>query len=180
MGMDVSGKNPTTEAGAYFRNNVWWWRPLAEYVCEVAPDITAACEYWGSNDGGGLEEDDAKELAAALREEIASGRCKEYAEDYEARRKAAPRIPCRLCDATGARRDTVGVDAGFLTKTCPATVKDEDGGETPHPRAGQAGWCNACDGRGTQESYDSHYPFSVANVEEFCTFLEGCGGFEIW
>ena len=22
------------QSGTYFRNNVWWWRPLAEYVIE--------------------------------------------------------------------------------------------------------------------------------------------------
>ena len=26
--------------GYYFRNNVWWWRPLWSYVCDyIAPDI---------------------------------------------------------------------------------------------------------------------------------------------
>lgn len=32
MGMDVSGINPTTEAGKYFRANVWSWRPLASLI----------------------------------------------------------------------------------------------------------------------------------------------------
>ncbi len=25
--------------GAYFRNNVWWWRPLWNYVTELCDDI---------------------------------------------------------------------------------------------------------------------------------------------
>jgi hypothetical protein len=29
MGMDVYGKEPKSDKGEYFRNNVWWWRPLA-------------------------------------------------------------------------------------------------------------------------------------------------------
>lgn len=180
MGMDVSGKNPTTEAGAYFCNNVWWWRPLAEYCCEIAPEITANCEYWQSNDGDGLEDDDAKELAAILRAEVASGRCKTYADAYEARRKALPRETCDLCNGTGIRSDALGVEHGQTTKVIPATTKDSDGTETPHPRAGQVGWCNGCDGIGTRQASSSHYPFTVENVEEFATFLEGSGGFEIW
>ena len=28
-----------------------------------------------------------------------------------------------------------------------------------------------------QENYNAHYPFSIENVEEFCSFLEDCGGF---
>ena len=35
MGMDVYGIAPTSERGEYFRNNVWWWRPLWDYCCEV-------------------------------------------------------------------------------------------------------------------------------------------------
>jgi hypothetical protein len=34
MGMDVYG-----ESGNYFRNNVWWWRPLANYCQAIAPHI---------------------------------------------------------------------------------------------------------------------------------------------
>jgi hypothetical protein len=30
-----------------------------------------------------------------------------------------------------------------------------------------------------QEDYSAHYPFSKENVEEFCAFLEDCGGFAI-
>jgi hypothetical protein len=32
MGMDLHGKNPTTEEGEYFRNNIWSWGPLADYI----------------------------------------------------------------------------------------------------------------------------------------------------
>ena len=39
MGFDVSGLKPETEEGMYFRNNVWWWRPLWEYICETCGDI---------------------------------------------------------------------------------------------------------------------------------------------
>jgi hypothetical protein len=35
MGFDVYGKSARSEKGEYFRNNVWWWRPLAEYVLET-------------------------------------------------------------------------------------------------------------------------------------------------
>jgi hypothetical protein len=53
MGMDVCGKKPGAPEGAYFRATVWWWWPLADYVCEVAPEITHKCQHWHSNDGDG-------------------------------------------------------------------------------------------------------------------------------
>jgi hypothetical protein len=72
MGMDVYGRNPTNETGEYFQRNVWGWRPLAVAVQRIAPDICAKCKYWQSNDSDGLEADDAKALASAIRNHIDS------------------------------------------------------------------------------------------------------------
>src|SRR4051812_41756869 len=84
MGMDVIGKNATTERGEYFRNNVWWWHPLARYVCEVAPEITGHCSNWHSNNGDGLSGSQARELAKKLQQKIDSGQTAAYAAIYEA------------------------------------------------------------------------------------------------
>ena len=35
MGMDVYGKEPKNETGEYFRSNVWWWRRLWDFVCDI-------------------------------------------------------------------------------------------------------------------------------------------------
>ena len=69
MGMDVYGKQPTADEGKYFRNNAWWWRPLADYCVEVAPAITAACTHWQSNDADGLHfsVENVQEFIAFLR-----------------------------------------------------------------------------------------------------------------
>jgi hypothetical protein len=67
MGMDVYGTEPKNEKGAYFRNNVWWWRPLWEYCEFVAPELTCTVENGYSNDVDGLDGEDAKDIAKALR-----------------------------------------------------------------------------------------------------------------
>lgn len=171
MGMDVYGKKATTEAGKYFRNNVWWWRPLAHYVVEHGPqEIVGKCIYWQSNDGDGLGKKDSLALAAWLREEIASGLVKDYADRRDAALKALPMLPCKYCEATGTRRDAVGVANGQVKR-----VIEEEG----HPRNGQTGWCNGCNGVGEVADDETRYPFSVENVAEFATFLESCGGFKI-
>ena len=41
MGMDVFGNNPRNKEGEYFRNNVWWWRPLADFILECYPEIAS-------------------------------------------------------------------------------------------------------------------------------------------
>lgn len=73
MGMDIYGKAPASTEGEYFRNSVWWWHPLAEYITHAHPDLAAACTLWHTNDGDGLDADDAAALADALTEDLNNG-----------------------------------------------------------------------------------------------------------
>jgi hypothetical protein len=160
MGMDVCGKQPTTEHGEYFCNNVWWWRPLAEYMFEIAPEIAANCRHWHSNDGDGLNGHDSLRLAELLQKEIDSGRTAAYAKCRESELEMAPDERCFLCEGTGTRKPVPECGAGDPTK-----------GGIP---------CNGCAGHGYTRAWATKYHFSVENVREFVTFLRGCGGFEIW
>jgi len=73
MGMDVYGKNQESEKGAYFRNNVWWWRPLWNYCEELHGDITHKVESGYSNDGDGLDAENALALGQRLLNDLATG-----------------------------------------------------------------------------------------------------------
>lgn len=151
MGMDVCGvDNPD----AYFRNNVWWWRPLADYCCDIAPDVTSHCHYWQSNDGDGLNAGDAIALADRLEVELVAGRTEAYAAIRQAELDRIPDEPCTICGGTGLR-------------AAPPTVGP---GDEP---------CNGCDSKGKRRPFDTYYPFSADNVRKFVEFLRVCGGFEI-
>jgi hypothetical protein len=152
MGFDVIGKK-----GTDFRNNVWGWRPLADYCMDLAPEIAEKCECWHLNEGGGLEEEDALALADRLQQEIDSGRCAAYETDYSARIEAMPEKLCRVCEGTGIRNPGPGDGHGGTSVTCY--------------------WC---EGSGRTKPWEANYPFSVENVRNFIAFLRGCGGFEIW
>lgn len=165
MGMDVYGKNPTTETGHYFRNNIWWWRPLADYVTTAYPQITEGCVYWHSNDGDGLGDRGAKALADALDRDLASGKIAEYAAQREVYLGALPTEECWLCKGSGVRTDEIGQKYGYDVPRDPATGR---------------GGCNGCSGTGRTEPAERSYPFDVDNVREFAAFLHDCGGFEIW
>lgn len=165
MGMDVHG-----ESGAYFRNNAWWWHPLAEYIEKVAPEMVN--QSWHYNDGAGLNAEDSIKLAELLEAELASGRTVEYQIKYEAHLASLPHENCKICGGTGVRSDAVGVEMGQTTKIIPS---DPPG----HPRAGQIGWCNGCDGVGHKPHFATNYPFSAENVQEFAKFLRECNGFTI-
>ena len=74
--------------GDYFRSNVWWWRPLADYIitytnCVSEDDI----ERWGYNDGHKVSEEEAKAIAEQLKHLIKTGHTRKHAEDYERERK---------------------------------------------------------------------------------------------
>ena|SRR5262245_36679885 len=100
MGFDLSGRNPSSEAGKYFCNNNAWWHPLAEYCCEVAPRITRTCKYWHSNDGDGLSAIACVALADRLQADIDSGRAARIEArnkaEIEARKARLPSEPCPI------------------------------------------------------------------------------------
>jgi hypothetical protein len=157
MGMDVYGKNPSSEVGRYFRNNVWWWRPLWDYVVEVAPHLTEGVD-GHMNGGDGLGKKAATRLTKILTAEIEAGRTAQYATERAAKIEALPDEPCGLCHGTGTRTDKLAKKVGC----------DRPGG------------CNACEGKGTVRPWVTNYPFNVENAVEFRDFVAASGGFEIW
>jgi hypothetical protein len=61
--------------GAYFRNNVWFWRPLWSYVCSVCYDILSDkdVEKGQWNDGKTISKTKAKKIARKLRQMFREG-----------------------------------------------------------------------------------------------------------
>lgn len=171
MGMDVYGKSPVSEKGSYFRNNVWWWRPLWDY-CETFHGDLVGNVSGHYNDGDGLDEEGAKALAQRLFDDLEQGRIDTYAEGYRQALAALPMEHCGFCSGTGIRTDEVGVDMGMPDKALDEAIAIIVG--RTH------GWCNACYGRGEKESIAASYSFDKENVVEFATFLMDSGGFEIW
>ena len=151
MGMDVSGKNPVSETGSYFRNNCWWWRPLWNYCHHVAPDLIDGDLFssGGYNEGAGLDAKDAAKLAIILETKLAEGHTKHWEEEYKLYIESLPNDTCDVCN---------GNNRGHNKK------KD----------------CYKCDGKGETENFNKSYPFDVENVENFAKFLIDSGGFEIW
>lgn len=158
MGMDVYGKNPVSEAGEYFRRNVWGWHPLWEYVENMHPYIASKVEYGHSNDGDGLGADEASLLGEQLLQDVATGRAAAYVGQRDAELAAMPMEPCEWCDSTGVRSDEVGVRLGMVERQT----------------------CNGCGGKGEREPYARSYFLRVEDLVEFADFLRECGGFEIY
>jgi hypothetical protein len=152
--MDVYGIAPTSPEGEYFRRNVWGWHPLAQLCHQMAPDITAKCEYWHSNDGEGLDAGAAADLAAVLQQHLTKGEVANYVQQRDTWLAGLPDEPCSCCDGVGlierSREDRV------------------------------PGTCRACGGKGQTQSFKKNYFLEEDDVKEWIRFLQSCGGFRIF
>ena len=168
--MDVYGTAPVSDTGRYFRNNVWWWRPLWDYCVYIAPHLTKDVN-GDTNDGDGLDKEGAEALSRILLASLSDGRCIVYEAQYNLEVSQLPNEDCNICDKTGIRTDKIGKEQGQDSKVLPDDKAIVLGRET--------GWCNGCDGFGWKPNWATHYPFSQENVREFAEFLAESGGFSI-
>ena len=115
MGYDIYGTNPTSPEGDYFRRSIWSWSPIPSFCIDTAPELCEPCDYWFSNDGTGLDSDQAIALADHIDTCLADGTADAYIAD---RIKEDEDIPtqvkcerhtlidikdCNSCKGTGLR-----------------------------------------------------------------------------
>ena len=173
MGMDVYGRKPKNEKGEYFRNNLWWWRPLWGYVEDNYPEIAEKVPYAHSNDGDGLNSVQAKILANKLKADLKSGKVKRYETEYKAYVESLPMEDCQYCETTGKR-------AWNATHFAVSESVKQDPNAEMNDKGEYILECNSCKGLGKVEHFLNHYPFAEENVKEFAEFLENSGGFSIY
>ena len=64
---EAKDKHYEDNPGIYFRNNVWYWRPLWDYVCKNVTSLTAEDhEHGHSNSGWQISEEKAIAIAGVL------------------------------------------------------------------------------------------------------------------
>ncbi len=138
--------------GDYFRANVWYWRPLWDYVCHVCDDILTEedMEKGTYNDGHEIDHNKALSIGDRLENLYYDGTILKHQIEREAYLKGLDKEKCTICDGTGQRDDE--------------NVKGE---------------CNGCQGEGERERWETHYPFEADTVLEFAQFCKQSGGFSI-
>ena len=147
---EEENKFQSANPGIYFRNNVWWWRPLWQYVCEQFPDLISDedAERGCYNDGHEITEDKAMKIGVELTAMLEDGRVKEHTDRYKAELKALPQVDCYVCDNNNRG----------------------------HKKRKE---CKACNKTGLKDDWAKSYPFDVENVESFAVFCLESGGFTI-
>ena len=84
---DFQEANP----GIYFRNNVWWWRPLWSFICDNCDHILTKEQMQGgnNNDGTLIKHDQAEEIHNVIVNVIGKKQIIKMQCEYEDMRKEA-------------------------------------------------------------------------------------------
>tara|TARA_R100000654_G_scaffold4436_2_gene13149 strand:- start:2904 stop:3509 length:606 start_codon:yes stop_codon:yes gene_type:complete len=151
--------------GVYFRNNVWWWRPLWHYVCIACHGILSGKDIANGQFNGGHRISKTKSLriAAKLRARIKSGDVVDY---YDRHQK----------EYNEAKEHNKKIQ--ILIDALHERVKEQYGDIVPrdYPEPHKTDWDNLQ----AQKKWEASYPFDINNVKEFAEFCEQSGGFEIY
>ena len=148
---EENDKYQEANPGIYFRNNVWWWRPLWQFVCEKFPELISdeEAESGCSNSGLLIDADKSMRIGVELTVMLDCGDVQEHSDMYKAELEALPQVHCCVCDNNNR-----------------GNKKKKE--------------CKSCNQTGLKDDWAKSYPFDVENVREFAKFCLESGGFEIW
>ena len=162
---ELSDKADDENPGRYFRNNVWWWRPLWNYVCEQCQDFLTIEDMSGgsSNSGHKISNTKALMISRRLSKLIAEGLV-----DKEDRN-----LSLMVAKAQTSNQE-LKEQMDEITKKCHKEHgKDLVPANYPEPYYSK--WKTLQ----SQHDWDADYPFNSDNVKAFAKFCGQSGGFEI-
>jgi len=156
---EASNKWEAENPGYYFASNWWGWRPI-HMICEFVNDeyeLNMNMDNWGSNDGGGLEDQvECDKLAWALEDFLKSSN------------SIVPEDGERIYICLGS---WVNSEGKFIV--------DEKTDELNRQyRYAEILYGGVVGDNG--EIYYSAHSCGKAHLERFIAFLKECDGFEIW
>ena len=159
------GKYQEEVVGDYFRNNVWWWRPLADYVIKFTGCIDESDQVaWSENGGHEVDDQTAKQIHNQLQVLIESGHTKKFEDDYEKERLKAEK-----------HNDKVEKELEKFCKSVEKRLGKSNLAPKDFPKKDHDEWERIYHKR----KWNASYPFSVENVKEFAEFCRFSGGFKI-
>ena len=167
---DLQRKFRDANPGEYFRANVWFWRPIWNFVCEVCPDILTEEDFKRGqyNDNHLIEEDRAKDIAKRLREKMDLAR--ERQKKYEAEAPNKEKFNKMLEDAGSFIFEKISKPKSELI-TCPGDMQT-------HDPENYERWETLVHS-GHIKFDEMSYPINAKYIEEFANFAENSGGFRI-
>ena len=158
---EFEDKNP----GIYFRNNCWWWRPLANFIIEKCDWVTQEQkERLHDNSGFEFSQHEATTIADTLQKMVDDGTAAEREEVSKKEMKVAEEWN------KGIHAQQEELEKEVKKETGDAKLVPYD-----YPEHFKKKW----DDLQKQIDRNDSYPFREANVKEFICFLRECGGFSV-
>ena len=182
--------------GAYYRSNVWGWRPLWGFIVENCDEIlTEKDSNEGMyNDGHEISSEKANAIAKRLIKMIEDGTAEQYVQAFDEMKNNTPLETCETCDGTGTRKGWEGWQSEKewlrhhdrleppekpemqISDFLKSNLKIEVGFKWAKKCKG----CNACHGTGKVNAFFCHYNISIDDIRRFLKFCKHSGGFHIW
>jgi len=158
----------TENPGSYFRNNVWWWRPLWNFVCESCDDFLTDKDMGkgDSNSGYKISKTKAIKISKRLFEELANGNVDNLERQHTLRMAKAQ-----------AHNEEVREELDRITKECKDKFPIHADKLVPanYPEPYKTQW----DETYAKEDWAASYPFNAENIKNFAEFCQQSGGFTI-
>lgn len=152
--------------GYYFRNNVWFWRPLANLITVLNEEWLTEEQKERLQDNSGFEfsEEEAIRIKLSLEKAINSGWLKKAEKQWKKEAKQA-----ELWNAQ------INEQMEKLKKEAIKETAQDHIIPLNYPPHLKLKW----DKLWESEDRTSNYPVSLKNAEEFVAFLNECGGFKV-
>jgi len=152
-------------AGVYFRNNCWWWRPLADLIINKCDWLTEEQQQrLHDNSGFEFSEYEALEIAKVLRSTLRSGEAKEVQKKNK-----------QECKTAAEWNKGLEKQEATLRKKAEKISGNKNIAPCDYPADLKKKWEELTAQRDWKESY----PFEIENVKRFIRFLRECGGFKV-
>ena len=146
--------------GHYFRNNVWWWRPLAYLIEDKCKDFLTEAQRKSLhyNDGKKYPDKIALKIADRLQEVLDSGELLKLKEEHDQEMQKAK-------------------EHNDILESKMKAIVDAHNGVAPKdlPKEDFTNWRELQ----KQKNWADSYPFDIDNVKEFILFARCSGGFSI-
>ena len=152
--------------GSYFRNNIWWWRPLADLILDKCSDLITheQANEIHINSGRRFSKGTSIAIANRLQSLVDSGWIDKHKKEVDARIKIAKKHNEKI----EKKLDDLRV---VITKLRP----NQNLAPNDYPFPYNKRWEEIHN----QKDWGESYPFNKENVIEFIKFSKASGGFEI-
>lgn len=152
--------------GYYFRNNVWWWRPIADLIIGLNEDWLTEEQKERLHDNSGFEfsEEEAMKIKLSLEKVINNGWLKKAEIAWKKKAKKAEEWN------KGIALEMEELKKQAIKETAKTDIAPKD-----YPPHLKLKWNKLWE----SEDRNSSYPVSVENTKNFVSFLSECGGFKI-